>query len=962
MRGSSVRRGRRGIALVAALAGVFLSVGAGNAAAASAAATCSYSGGVVEITLLGDTAVLNKGNGSHINVNDTWCGNAATTSNTHTIIVYGNGPNDKLVVSLAGGDLEPGTEANDWDLIQTGSGEIVVRPAGFVDGQPADGHEGKSDLEILLDRVEYLSVVGNSSADKLIVGDGDPIILDCPNAPGRRAPGTGDGCLFANDRPVGVPAQPLLPPVIVGIVNLNDDDDADIWVWPTDDVDIDAILFPNDIEQQLCEEGDPGFPDCFTGDPMISVDGAGGDDEISGLGDHGTGRPDGNWEDASPLDDGLPPEAIGDAITDEGPDPWDGLVIYGGPGDDDIQGGEDNDVLSGGAGDDVIDGSRSRGFPGIDGAAGGAACLGTYAPTGELEYPVITYTPEGELEYPLIQEVPLLWGDMVDYSGSTGPITLDLDPGEKHPGQATGDGTDVVQNIEMVNGSPSGDTLSGDNSNNVFFGGAGDDTIAGDAGNDCEWGQKGNDTFDENEGTSIAQGGSGTENGSDMMLGNAGADDTITYSSRSTRVNVYLEPLPALLVAGGLPLDFPCLGVSGELPSGSSGTDIGGSLIFDGDIKDGADLNGDGDSWDETDESDCVWLDTENAVGGSGNDRLVADFVNNRADNEFTGGGGNDLLDAGGGNDTFHEGSAMSGADDMDGGTGGDICDYAARSNSVNVSLDGVDNDGEAGEGDNCGGVVALNLVTTTITAAVNASVDGEGNPQSRQNVENANGGSGADQLVGGEAGNVLNGNGGNDALTGGGSTDTLNGGDGDDLLSGGTGNDALNGGAGVNTADYSGAGAGGVGVSVNLTTGAASGEGNDTLSGIQNVNGSSFDDSLRGEAGSNLLNGNDGDDAIQAAAGNDVVNGGAGKDQMSAGAGNDNVSGQNGSDTMRGNAGNDSMGGGNGPDTLYGGKGNDTLSGGAGKDWHGGGPGNDRCNPGAPGLASGDIAVGCET
>ena len=607
------------------------------------------------------------------------------------------------------------------------------------------------------------------------------------------------------------------------------------------------------------------------------------------------------------------------------------------------------------AGDDVIDGAKSREFPGlVEGAAGGAACLGTYAPTGELEYP-------------LINEVPLLWGDMVDYSGSTGPISLDLDPGEKHPGQATGDGTDVVQNIEMVNGSPGGDTLSGDNVNNVIFGGAGDDTIAGDAGNDCEWGQGGNDTFDENEGTSIAQGGTGTDNGSDMMLGNAGADDTITYSSRSTRVNVYLEPLPELLVAGGLPLDIPCLGVSGELPSGiaitaRAGTDIGGSLIFDGDVNDGADLNGDGDSWDETDENDCVWLDTENAVGGSGNDRLVADFVNNRADNEFTGGGGNDLLDAGAGNDTFHEGAAASGADDMDGGTGGDTCDYAARSNSVSVSLDGVDNDGEAGEGDNCGGVVALNLVTTTTTAAVKVSVDGEGNPQSGQNVENANGGSGNDQLVGGDAGNLLNGNGGNDTVTGGGSTDTLKGGDGDDWLSGGSDNDALDGGAGVNTADYSGSGAGGVGVNVNLTTGAATGDGNDTLTGIQNVNGSSFADALRGDANSNLLNGRDGDDAIQAGGGDDVVNGGAGNDEMSAGAGNDRVSGQNGSDTMRGNGGNDNLGGGNGPDTLYGGKGNDTLSGGAGKDWHGGGPGTDRCNPGAPGLAHGDKAVGCET
>jgi Ca2+-binding RTX toxin-like protein len=122
-----------------------------------------------------------------------------------------------------------------------------------------------------------------------------------------------------------------------------------------------------------------------------------------------------------------------------------------------------------------------------------------------------------------------------------------------------------------------------------------------------------------------------------------------------------------------------------------------------------------------------------------------------------------------------------------------------------------------------------------------------EGNPNSGQNVENVNGGSGNDQLVGSDSGNVMNGNAGNDALTGGASTDTLSGGDGDDWLTGGLGNDAMDGGAGTNTADYSGAGSGGIGVNVNLATGQASGDGNDTLAGIQNANGSSFSDALRG-------------------------------------------------------------------------------------------------------------------
>ena len=41
------------------------------------------------------------------------------------------------------------------------------------------------------------------------------------------------------------------------------------------------------------------------------------------------------------------------------------------------------------------------------------------------------------------------------------------------------------------------------------------------------------------------------------MLGNAGLDDAVSYAQRTTRVNVYLEPLPELAVVGGLPLDDP---------------------------------------------------------------------------------------------------------------------------------------------------------------------------------------------------------------------------------------------------------------------------------------------------------------------------------------------------------------------------------------------------------------------
>ncbi len=557
-------------------------------------------------------------------------------------------------------------------------------------------------------------------------------------------------------------------------------------------------------------------------------------------------------------------------------------------------------VLDGGAGDDVLRGGvgadRLVGGTGDDVIDGGGAATATCA--------VAIDPATGEVE------VIGSGGDLADYSASPGPIVADLDPGEQHPGTATSpDGTDTLQGVEHLIGSAGDDTLSGDDEGNALDGGPGDDTIAGDAGDDCMLGGPGDDTFDENEGTSLAQGGSGTASGSDWLFGNAGAD-TVSYASRTTRVGVFLEPL------------------------------------F-GSVPDGADLNGDGDADDSGDERDHVFLDVEHAIGGNGNDLLSANFVSNRADNVLTGGTGNDHVIGGAGNDVFDEGAAASGADDLDGGTGLDTCDYGGRTVGVVVTLEGDDNDGEPGEGDNCGGVRSTGL-------------PGEGQPSSLSNVENVRGGAGDDVLRGQPGGaNVLRGGAGDDVLSAFGGTDSLFGDADDDILAGGAGSDALDGGEGGDTADFASAGGA---VRIDLATGRGSGQGADTLSAIESVSGSSFADAITGDAGANVLNGNGGDDAIQAAAGDDVANGGAGDDELGGGAGDDTVSGGTGADALRGSAGDDRLSGGPGADTLLGGAGDDGLSGGAGRDAILGGTGTDRCDPGSPGLGRGDRVQGCET
>jgi Ca2+-binding RTX toxin-like protein len=116
--------------------------------------------------------------------------------------------------------------------------------------------------------------------------------------------------------------------------------------------------------------------------------------------------------------------------------------------------------------------------------------------------------------------------------------------------------------------------------------------------------------------------------------------------------------------------------------------------------------------------------------------------------------------------------------------------------------------------------------------------------------------------------------------LLGGPGNDPLSGGAGDDLLQGGGGNNTLDGGAGNNTASYANAPSG---VTVNLATGTAANGygGTDTLTSIESVTGSAFNDTLIGDAGDNSLSGGAGNDTLIGGAGNNALDGGAGTDTV---------------------------------------------------------------------------------
>jgi Ca2+-binding RTX toxin-like protein len=124
---------------------------------------------------------------------------------------------------------------------------------------------------------------------------------------------------------------------------------------------------------------------------------------------------------------------------------------------------------------------------------------------------------------------------------------------------------------------------------------------------------------------------------------------------------------------------------------------------------------------------------------------------------------------------------------------------------------------------------------------------------------------------------------------------DVLNGGADNELFDGGAGNDKINGGGGSDTASYADA-TGGVKVDLSITTAQAigGGAGIDTLVSIENVEGSKFNDTLKGTSGDNTIILSDGgNDIALAGDGNDViVMGGAltAADKIDGGAGIDKV------------------------------------------------------------------------
>ena len=191
-------------------------------------------------------------------------------------------------------------------------------------------------------------------------------------------------------------------------------------------------------------------------------------------------------------------------------------------------------------------------------------------------------------------------------------------------------------------------------------------------------------------------------------------------------------------------------------------------------------------------------------------------------------------------------------------------------------------------------------------------------------------GGAGADTIEGSFAGGYAAfGGPGNDTLIGASLADGLFGGSGDDTLLGhedndiffpGPGNDIVDGGPGrdhVSLYDASSP------VTIDLVAETVMGQGNDTVSSIEDAQGSRFGDVFVGDARDNFFISGPGADVAFGGGGADVLMGGSqseenpGDDRLYGGAGNDHLLGSSGADLLRGGLGRDRLQGGAGNDYL---------------------------------------------
>ncbi|GIT89999.1 hypothetical protein JANAI62_05180 [Jannaschia pagri] len=478
------------------------------------------------------------------------------------------------------------------------------------------------------------------------------------------------------------------------------------------------------------------------------------------------------------------------------------------------------------------------------------------------------------------------------------------------------------------------DSIDGGDGDDTIAGGRGDDTLTGGLGADSLLGGGEDDVLNGNRGIDTVNGGGGddtiiVENGNfiDDVDGGTGTDllDMSGYTFNFVTVDLAAE---TYTVGGGAGVQSVrnIENVTGSDLSSDSLTGNTGDNEIRG-------LGGD-DTLNGLDGADTL-------IGGKGNDQvfggLGADLI------VWNNGDGSDLFNGGAGTDTVQvnfntdlvntdlqnadvasfevgQNGLLFARTELNGQTSAGLFTLDIREvETTKVVFGGGDDtaqlvgDVAAQAGldlDGGSGIDTLDL--QRVSSAVTATLDGGtiGSLTYRR-FENVIGTEFADNLQGNSGVNVIEGGKGNDTLNGGGGRDTLRGGDGEDLIrNGGTGTGLFDGGAGDDTLigndrnqafvggagadviegrggnqdriDYSGSDAA---VNVRLNGAAATVSGGhadgDTITGVEHITGSNFDDVLESRNNKVTIEGLDGDDVIKGAFNSDRLVGGRGDDTL---------------------------------------------------------------------------------
>lgn len=585
-------------------------------------------------------------------------------------------------------------------------------------------------------------------------------------------------------------------------------------------------------------------------------------------------------------------------------------------------------------------------------------------------------------------------------TGGAGNDTYIVDDADDIVGELAGEGADTIRtslnaytlgsNIENLVFTGTGDFAGTGNSlNNTLTGGADNDALTGMAGNDWLDGAAGADTLTGGTGADTYV----VDDAGDVIIELAGEGaDTVRTSLNTYTLGDNVENLVFTgagdFTGAGNTLNNTLTGGSGaDTLTGGAGND---TYVVDnvGDVvvelaSEGADTVRSSIAYTLADTLENLTLTGSAAIDGAGNASDNA-ITGNSAANVLAGLDGDDTLNGGGGADTMIGGAGddvyyVDNSGDVVAELAGEGADTvnASISYTLGVNLENLTLTGSGainGAGNDLDNVITGNGAANTLSGGVGSDTliggagndvyiissatdandtiienAGQGTDEVRTDLASYTLGANLEKLTYTGSGDFIGtGNAFDNALNGAGGADTLSGGDGDDTLAGGGGADVIDGGAGSDTADYSSSAAA---VAVNLATGAAAGgdAAGDTLTAIENLTGSAYDDVLTGDSGDNILIGGAGADTLTGGEGNDTASyalsistvaadlavgtgavGDAAGDVLS---GIENLTGGTGNDTLRGDGGTNVLDGGSGDDLLEGRGGDDTLIGGAGTD-----------------------------